>query len=180
MQTVIVIFVHTPPWVFVPLALLIWLGCLSLRPRAQPLRRLLIVPAVFFLMGVSQLVLGGKSMELLAVWLVSAILLAALALATGPRRVSIDPETGFIRRPGSVLPLVRNIAVFVLQYAVAVVVAMKLNLGFDVAIAGQAVSGACAGYFLGWTIALLRSYRAQTAVSATALSFGDAADSGAG
>ncbi|MDB5620990.1 DUF6622 family protein [Tardiphaga sp.] len=167
MQTVIAILVHTPPWVFVLLALLIWLGCLSLRPRSQPLRRLLIVPAVFFLMGLSRLVLGGKSIELLVVWLVSATLLAALALYSGPRNVTIDRDTGYIRRPGSVLPLVRNIVVFVLQYAVAVVTAMKLNIGIDVAMAGQAISGACAGYFLGWTIALLRSYRAQTAVAAT-------------
>jgi hypothetical protein len=162
MLTVIVILINTPPWVFVLLALLIWLGSLSLRPRSQPLRRLLIVPAVFFLMGVSRLVLGHKSIELLAVWLVSAALLAALALYTGPRNVTIDSDTGYIRRPGSVLPLVRNILVFVLQYAVAVVTAMKLDIGIDVAIAGQAISGACAGYFLGWTIALLRSYRART------------------
>jgi len=168
MQVVTGILVHTPLWVWGLLALLIWLGTLSLRPRAQPLRRLLIVPAVFFLMGLSRLLLGGKSVELIAVWLISAALLAALALYTGPRNVTIDRDTGYIRRPGSVLPLVRNIVVFLLQYAVAVLTAMKLNVGIDVAMAGQAVSGACAGYFLGWTIALLRSYRAQTAVAAAA------------
>ncbi|WP_295847424.1 DUF6622 family protein [Tardiphaga sp.] len=166
MLTLAGILINTPPWVFALLALLIWLGCLSLRPRSQPLRRLLIVPAVFFLMGVSRLLLAGKSIELLAVWLISAALLAALALYAGPRHVTIDRDSGYIRRPGSVLPLVRNIVVFLLQYAVAVVTAMKLNIGIDVAIAGQAISGACAGYFLGWTIALLRSYRAETAVAA--------------
>ena len=46
------------------------------------------------------------------------------------------------------IPLVRNITVFVLQYAVAVVTAMKLQAAWEVAMAGQAVSGACAGYFL--------------------------------
>ena len=168
MQVVTGILVHTPLWVWGLLALLIWLGTLSLRPRAQPLRRLLIVPAVFFLMGLSRLLLGGKSIDLIAVWLLSAMLLAALALYTGPRNVSIDRDTGYIRRPGSVLPLVRNILVFLLQYAVAVLTAMKLNVGIDVAMAGQAVSGACAGYFLGWTVALLRSYRAQTTVAAAA------------
>ena len=76
-----------------------------------------------------------------------------------PTRRSSD--LGRILRPGSVVPLVRNLAVFVLQYAVAVVTAMKLEAYWDVAAAGQAVSGACAGYFLGWTIALLRSYRAR-------------------
>jgi len=56
--------------------------------------------------------------------------------------------------------------VFALQYAVAVVTAMKLQADWEVAMAGQAVSGACAGYFLGWTIALLRGYRARLAAPA--------------
>jgi len=167
MQTAIAILTHTPPWVFALLALLIWQGCMALRPRSQPLARMLIVPAVFFLMGVSRLVLSGKSVSLLLVWMASAAVLAALALYTGPRSVTIDGETGRILRPGSVVPLVRNLTVFMLQYAVAVVTAMKLGAQWEVAAAGQAVSGACAGYFLGWTIALLRSYRARLAVPAT-------------
>ena len=100
------------------------------------------------------------------VWVASAAVFAALALYTGPRSVTVDGATGRILRPGSVVPLVRNLTVFVLQYAVAVVTAMKLGAAWEVAMAGQAVSGACAGYFLGWTIALLRSYRARIAAPA--------------
>ena len=166
MRTVIAILVNTPPWVFAVLALLIWQGCMALRPSSQPLPRMLIVPAVFFLMGLSRLVLGGKSIDLLLVWVASAAVFVALALYTGPRSVTIDGETGRILRPGSVVPLIRNITVFVLQYAVAVVTGMKLQASWNVATAGQAVSGACAGYFLGWTIALLRSYRARIAAPA--------------
>ena len=166
MRTAIAILTNTPPWVFALLALLIWQGCTALRPRSQPLPRLLIVPAVFFLMGLSRLVLGGKSIDLLLVWVASAAVFAALALYTGPRSVTVDGETGRILRPGSVVPLVRNITVFVLQYSVAVMTAMKLGATWEVAAAGQAVSGACAGYFLGWTIALLRSYRARLAAPA--------------
>ena len=102
----------------------------------------------------------------MSVWLASAAVFAALALYTGPRSVTVDGETGRILSPGSVLPLVRNLIVFVLQYAVAVVTAMKLGAAWEVAMAGQAVSGACSGYFLGWTIALLRNYRARIAVPA--------------
>ena len=72
MQIAIGILTHTPPWVFALLALLIWQGCLALRPRSQPLSRLLIVPAVFFLMGLSRLVLGGKSIDLMLVWVAGA------------------------------------------------------------------------------------------------------------
>jgi hypothetical protein len=55
--------------------------------------------------------------------------------------------------------LVRNITVFVLQYAVAVATAMKLEPHAAVAIIGHAVSGASAGYFSGSAVALLRRYR---------------------
>ena len=161
MRTAMAILTNTPPWVFALLALLIWQGCTALRPSAQTLPRMLIMPAVFFLMGLSRLVLGGKSIDLLLVWMASAAMFAALALYTGPRAVTIDGETGRILRPGSVVPLARNLTIFVLQYAVAVVTAMKLGAIWEVAVVGQAVSGACAGYFLGWTIALLRSYRAR-------------------
>lgn len=165
MQIVIAILINTPPWVFALLALLVWPGCMALRPTSQPLPRMLIVPAVFFLMGLSRLALGGKTIDLLLVWVASAAVFAALALSTGPRSVTVDGATGRIQRPGSVIPLVRNLTVFGLQYAVAVVTAMKLEASWQVATAGQAVSGACAGYFLGWTIAL-RSYRARLAAPA--------------
>jgi prepilin signal peptidase PulO-like enzyme (type II secretory pathway) len=166
MRTAMAIFTNTPPWVFALLALLIWQGCMALRPSSQPLPRMLIIPAVFFLMGLSRLVLGARSIELLLVWVAAAAAFAALALTTGPRSVTIDGTTGRIMRPGSVVPLLRNVSIFVLQYAVAVVTAMKLGASWEVALAGQAVSGACAGYFLGWTIALLRSYRARIAAPA--------------
>ena len=47
MRTAIAILTNTPPWVFALLALLIWQGCTVLRPSAQPLPRILIMPAVF-------------------------------------------------------------------------------------------------------------------------------------
>src|SRR3954447_3367973 len=166
MPVVIGILTNTPPWVFALLALLIWQGCMALRPSSQPLPRMLIVPAVFFLMGLSRLVLGGKSIDLVLVWVASAAVFAALALYAGPRSVTVDGETGRILRPGSVVPLIRNLTIFMLQYAVAVVTAMKLAAYWNVAATAQAVSGACAGYFLGWTIALLRSYRARIAAPA--------------
>jgi putative effector of murein hydrolase LrgA (UPF0299 family) len=63
------------------------------------------------------------------------------------------------------LPLIRNLSVFLLQYAVAVATAMKLGSGAAVPLIGQLVSGACAGYFLGWTVGLIRRYRAETHVA---------------
>ena len=85
MQTAIGILTHTPIWVFPLLGFLIWQGWRSLRPATLPLWRMLIVPLVFFLMGLSRLALArNDGWELLLAWFVAAILFAALALAAVP------------------------------------------------------------------------------------------------
>jgi hypothetical protein len=161
MQTVIVTLANTPIWVFPLLAYLVWQGYQSLRPRTQPVWRLLIVPVVFFLMGLSRLLLArNDGWEPLLAWFVAALLFAALALVRGPRLLAIDRKTGQVTRPGSWTPLIRNITVFALQYVVAVAAARHLDSHIGVAMIGRVVSGATAGYFAGWTVSLLRSYRA--------------------
>jgi hypothetical protein len=160
MQIAVRILASTPIWVFALLAYLIWQGCQSLRSRTQPIWRMLIVPLVFFLMGLSRLVMArDNALEPLLAWFVAALLFASLALTRGPRLLAVDRKSGQVTRPGSVVPLVRNIRVFVLQYAVAVATAMKLEPHAAVAIIGHAVSGGSAGYFSGWAAAFLRRYR---------------------
>ncbi|NVN85132.1 MAG: hypothetical protein HXX15_03490 [Rhodopseudomonas sp.] len=166
MQTAMQILVNTPIWVFALLAFLAWQGGQALRPTTRPIWRVLIVPAVFLLMGLSRLVLGGKAASLVLIWFAAAAVFLTVALIRGAGAIDVD-EQGNVVRPGSVVPLVRNLTVFLLQYAVAVVAAMKLDAFAGVAIAGQAVSGACSGYFLGWGIALVRAWRAKSAGLAT-------------
>ena len=160
MQIVVGILVHTPVWVFALLAYLIWQGWQARQPRTRAIWRMLIVPLVFFLMGLSRLVLArDHGLEPMLAWLVAAILFASLALFRGPQLLAVDKENGTVTRPGSWSGLIRNITVFSLQYGVAVSTAMKLEPHLAVAIIGHAVSGASAGYFSGWAAALLRRYR---------------------
>jgi hypothetical protein len=160
MQTATGILVHTPIWVFALLFYLVWQGYQSLRTRTQPLWRMLIVPLVFFLMGLSRLVLArNNGWEPLLAWLVAAVLFASLALYRGARLLAVDREKGLVTRPGSPIPLIRNIAVFLLQYAIAVAAALHLDGHIAAAVIGRAISGATAGYFAGRTVSLLRSYR---------------------
>jgi hypothetical protein len=159
MQIAVRILANTPIWVFALLAYLIWQGCQSLRSRSQPIWRMLIVPLVFFLMGLSRLVTArDNGLEPLLAWFGAALLFASLALYRGPRLLAVDRKSGQVTRPGSAAPLLRNVAVFSLQYAVAVATAMKLEPHVAVAIIGHAVSGGSAGYFSGWAAALLRRY----------------------
>jgi hypothetical protein len=160
MQVAIRILVNTPLWVWPLLAYLIWQGSQAMRARTQPIWRMLIVPLVFFLMGLSRLVTARDSgLEPLLAWLAAAALFAWLALFRPPQLLAVDRKARTVTRPGSIVPLLRNVTVFVLQYGVAVATAMKLEPHAAVAIVGHAVSGASAGYFSGWTVALLRRYR---------------------
>ena len=160
MQTTFRILANTPLWVFALLAYLIWQGWQARRPRTQAIWRMLVVPLVFFLMGLSRLVLArDHGLEPLTAWLAAAALFGALALWRGPKLLAVDRARGLVSRPGSTAPLIRNVMVFSLQYGVAVATAMKLEPYAAVAIIGHAVSGASAGYFSGWAAALLRRYR---------------------
>jgi hypothetical protein len=160
MQTATGILTHTPIWVFALLGYLVWQGYQSLRPRTLPLWRMLIVPLVFFLMGLSRLVLvRNDGWEPLLAWFVAALLFASLALYRGARLLAVDRKNGLVTRPGSPIPLIRNITVFLLQYGIAVAAALHLDGHIAAAVIGRTISGATAGYFAGRTVSLLRSYR---------------------
>jgi hypothetical protein len=160
MQTAFRILTHTPVWVFVLLAYLVWQGLQARSPRTQAVWRMLIVPLVFFGMGLSRLVLArDAALAPLLAWCAALTLFAVLGFFNGPRHLAVDRQKGTVTRPGSIGPLLRNVTVFSLQYGVAVASAMKLEPHAAVAIVGHAVSGASAGYFSGWAIALWRAYR---------------------
>jgi hypothetical protein len=154
------ILTHTPLWAFALLAFLIWQGIKAMRPRTVTIWRSLIVPAVFIVWGLSRLLSRQEYAGLLAAWLGAAVVLLAVGVLTA-RPFELDHASGEIKRPGSVLPLIRNVTVFVLQYAVAVIAAIDPGDATTAAIVGRAISGATTGYFLGRTVALLRQYFKQ-------------------
>jgi hypothetical protein len=157
------VLTHTPLWVYLLLAYLVWQGILSLRPRNLSIWRLMIVPAVFIIMGLSRIALGSEDgLWPLLSWLTGAVLLARLGLTTGPRLLVVDRTNARVTRAGSKLPLARNIVVFLLQYGVAVTAALDPHSHAATALVGRAISGASAGYFIGWVVALLRRYYRST------------------
>src|SRR3977135_2280911 len=120
MQIALRILANTPIWVFALLAYLIWQGCQSLRIRTQPIWRMLIVPLVFFLMGLSRLVTArDNGLEPLLAGAAAVLLFAWLGVSRRPQLLAVDRKSGTVTRPGSAMPLVRNITVFLLQYGVA-------------------------------------------------------------
>jgi hypothetical protein len=159
MRAVTEIITHTPLWVWPLLAWLIWQGVQALQQRTQPLWRSLIVPAVFFFMGLRRLLVAHDGALAPLLWFGAALAFGALAWTHGPRVIAVDRARGLATRPGSAVPLLRNVLVFLLQYAVAATAAMHLDPNGFGTLASYAVSGATSGYFAGWAAALILHYR---------------------
>lgn len=157
------ILIHTPPWVWILLAYLVWQGIRSMQPRKAPIWRALIVPVVFIAWGVSSISFGHQNSQWpLVAWIVAALALLPLGVLT-PRPFDVDHKTGEIIRPGSAFGLIRNLVVFSLQYAVGVISAVDAGDRAVAFIVGRAISGATAGYFIGSMVALLLAYRRKSA-----------------
>lgn len=157
------ILIHTPPWVWILFAYLVWQGIKAMQPRAIPIWRALIVPVVFIVWGISRIGFGhlDNAWPLVA-WIAAALVLLPLGVLT-PRPFEVDHKTGEINRPGSAFALIRNLVVFTLQYAVGVISAIDAGDRALAIIVGRAISGATAGYFFGSMIALLLAYRRKRA-----------------
>jgi hypothetical protein len=153
---------HTPAYVYVLLAWLIWRGVQSLGLRTLALWRLFIVPGVFAANGLLMLVWGANNgLPEIVAWLVGAAVLVPVGFATGPRILTIDPSGRRVTCAGSTIPLVRNLLIFGCQYGIAVGLFLHpAEAKFPFEMAARAVSGISIGYFTGWTLMFLRRYRA--------------------
>ncbi len=155
---------RTPPWVFLLLGYILWMGVRGLRERTLPFARVWITPAVFVLMGVSGAIARHQPWMVAApAWGLAALIGAVPGALTSPRHILYDRSMGRVRFRGSPFPLIRNLVVFCSQYGLAVAAAR--GAGASVAIWAIAVSGLSAGYFLGWSGAFLLRLRGAPAAT---------------
>ena len=99
----------------------------------------------------------------------SACAVAGLAIGwqtTTLNGVLIDHAAGRVTLPGSVVPLVRNFAIFLAKYALGVAMALAPAWRGDLALLSIGVSGLSAGYFAAWMLRLALRYRAAAELAA--------------
>jgi hypothetical protein len=127
----------------------------------MPIWRLTIVPAVFIGWGIASMLTQSKTSAFLIVdWLVAATIGAIVAwISTRRLDVRIDRARRSVTLPGSARPLVRNILIFTVKYAIGVAMALLPRYFGELTIFNIGISGAMAGYFLGWLGRFVLVYR---------------------
>lgn len=156
---------QTPHWIWGLLAALIALGASQLFRRKVGLPRTLLLPVSMTMLSlfglISALGASGALPSALALWALAAALTTLAALAwraappTGSRYVA---EQAAFDLPGSAVPMVLILAIFLIKYGVAVELAMQPQHLHDSAfVCGlAAVYGALNGILIARTMRLWR------------------------
>jgi hypothetical protein len=142
---------HTPVWVWVVFAAILLLGLQQTRTRDVSTARATILPVVMIVLSLSG-VLGAFAHVPLAwvAWAVgvgSSLLLASKAVAV--RGASRSTQPGHLQIPGSFVPVILILAVFITKYTAGIALAMNPSLAANtgVAVALSLVYGAFSGLF---------------------------------
>ncbi len=120
--------------------------------------------------GIGSLAMRSAGSPVLAVaWFGCALVGLAIGWQTTRLdRVVIDRAAGRVTLPGSAVPLVRNMTIFLVKYALGVAAVLAPAWRSDIALWSIGVSGLSAGYFAAWVMRLVLRYRsaAQPLVAA--------------
>jgi hypothetical protein len=126
------VIAHTPPWVWVLLAFLVYRGIVALQPRISAPQRLLIMPLVFLIWGLTGLF--GQAAANLPIAVATFVLGIGAGAGTG-RVVAMmrpapvfDPATRLLHLPGSPAPLILAVVGFTAKYLTSVAMALNPEL----------------------------------------------------
>jgi hypothetical protein len=153
---------HVPLWVWPLMLYVLTMTLRATRERTASLTRLLAIPALFIVWGISGLLTRQSvGLGLGLDWLVFAGIGAALASCVGrPVVLAVDRERRQVTLAGSWAPFVRVTAIFAARFGLGVTMAVRPDLRGALAWADAAVSGFSVGYFLFWAVWLYAGYAA--------------------
>lgn len=150
----------TPLWVWAILAALIYLGSKQLKTRVVTRYSVLIAPVVFLFVG---LMAAGRGPVGFATWAASLISVAAVTFfvwqPTGGARYETNGDQ--LHMPGSVVPMMLMLAIFLLNYVINVVLAINPSFRSELAwqVGPALILGALSGVFIGRAATLFRMNR---------------------
>lgn len=155
--------VQTPVWVWVILAYLIFRGIKARRPAKTSLLKLSIIPAIFTVWSLVDLVrlygVGAQTMGLWLTGLAFGMLVGWQLLAQAD--IQGDRMAGVINRPADFTLLPLLMITFAVKYTFGAIAAISpdLLLNTTFRMADLLLSGAFTGIFIGKFIRYARAYR---------------------
>ncbi|WP_350238033.1 DUF6622 family protein [Pectobacterium colocasium] len=162
MEDLLIILRHTPYWVWVVLGYLIYAGIKASQPRRQSLTRMLVVPIVFMVWGVSA-IFHTLLFPLAAAGGFLLALLVGLGIGwmLGKTSGAYLPESRVFQRTGSWWPLGLMLLTFCSRFYFSVQLARFPALAHDLVfcLLSGAVGGITAGIFSGVSLCLLNQMR---------------------
>ena len=159
------ILARTPPWVFPLFFVLVVLGCVQARGRTVSRGRVSILPIVMMVLSLSGVFSAfGPASVGLGCWLLGVgVALGLGARLITSRKIAFSVTDQLFYIPGSWLPLVCMMAIFLTKFTVGVILARQLPIARETVFIG-AVSlcyGLFSGVFLARVMVLWRFARLQ-------------------
>jgi len=165
------ILASTPLWVWFLLAGLLWLGIGMTQGKTSSASRAAIMPVVMTGLSLWGTISAFGRSELfgyvLLVWAVATVVLAAaVGRMSPPAGMRYDASNRRFTVPGSWVPLVLILGIFLVKYVVGVEVAMQPALAHDdsYSLTYAAIYGVSSGIFTGRAIRLGRLAMRPTAL----------------
>lgn len=161
------IVTHTPTYVWVILAFLVYRGVIALHTREVELKKLYIIPIVMLVLSLMDIrAKFGLDGIGFATWIVTAGATLALLVQFGAPRIAPTATPGHVIVRGSAWPLALMMAIFVTKYVASVILAMQPQLHQSVpfTVAVCALFGLFSGYFIGRLARDVNAYQAFPAV----------------
>jgi len=166
------ILLHTPKWVYILFALLLWLGAKQLLANTVSLGRVTVMPIVMTglsIFGVAS-AFGDSSLTLLA-WAAAALLALTFVLQRGlPAGTRYDEAARRFHVAGSAVPLLLMMGIFFTKYGVGVTLALHPQMRHDAtfALAIPVLYGVFSGAFAGRAVRLWKLAIREDRVAASA------------
>ncbi|PYE87397.1 DUF6622 family protein [Phyllobacterium leguminum] len=150
------IIAHTPIWVWFLLAYLLYGGIKALQPREMTWLRMLLLPILFLVWGLYDIVTVLHHPILALVAFAGGIVIGGAIgwlLAAHQDAAWIDPASRLIHRPGTPVTLILILIGFICKYALSVALAYHADLAAspDYNVLSGAIAGAVDGVFWGMT-----------------------------
>ncbi len=154
------ILTQTPKWVWLLLVALLWLGLSQTVCRTASLKRVTLMPLAMIGLSIfGTLSVFGTSITIVLAWLGAATAVLALILRkTSSAAIHYDAGKRLFSLPGSWVPLVLILGIFITKYIVGFMTAMQPSLAQDAhfSLFFTTLSGAFSGVFLARAIGLWR------------------------